>query len=108
MILDAILSETPIYKFYMQRTLELALEEVTKKLHEEGHKEGVIEGLRQGLLIVFQARFPKLGKIVQKRFAQIEDHTLLEKLLVKASSAQTIEDALDILVELDDLDGLEE
>ena len=69
--------------------------------HEEGRKEGVIQGLRQALLTIFQVRFPKLGKIAQKRFAHIEDPALLRTLLTKVASAQTMEDAQYLLLELD-------
>lgn len=103
-MLEDFLSETPMHKFYMQRALEKA-QEIAPKLVKE---EGIIEGLHQALLTVFQARFPKLSKIAQKKLAQIEDPALLRTLLEKVASAQTIEDALDLLLELEDLDQLEE
>ncbi len=108
MTLDNILSGTLIYEFYMQRALEKAREEIPQILREEDRREGIIEGLRQALLIIFQSRSPKLGKIAQKKLAQIEDPALLRTLLVKIVAAQTMEDAQYLLLELDYPDELEE
>src|SRR5438477_318701 len=97
-----------MHKFYMQRALEKAREEVPKILREEDRKEGIVQSLRQLLLIMFQSRSPKLGKIAQKKLAQIEDPALLRTLLVKIVAAQTVEDAQYLLLALDYPDELEE
>jgi hypothetical protein len=64
-MLEDFLSETPMHKFYMQRALEKAREEVPKILREEDRKEGAIQSLRQLLLTIFQERFPQLSEITE-------------------------------------------
>jgi len=109
-ILDDILSEAPIHQFYMQLALEKVQEQMSDQIREQiiqdiRNEQRLIDA-RQALLTVFQARFPKLSKIAQKKLAQIEDLALLRTLLVKVASSQTVEDAQYLLLELDYPDEL--
>jgi hypothetical protein len=69
-----------------------------KKLCRKGKKG--LEGLRQTLLDVVQARFPELSFLARGQVAFIEDLEVLRGLIVKMSTAQTMEQAQQRLLEV--------
>jgi predicted transposase YdaD len=88
-MIDDIIRETPAYK------------EMTKEAREEGLEEG-LQALRQTLLNVVQARFPKAIRLAKKQIAVIDDPDILSKLIVQMSTAQSIEEAKQQLLAVDE------
>lgn len=82
---EDILQETPAY----QRILE--------KGREEGREE-IMQEQRQELLNVILDRFPALLRLAQHQMVAIDDPTLLLRLLVKISTAPSIEAAKALLL----------
>ena len=74
-------------------------QEVMQEGEEKGLKKG-LEDLRQALLDVVQARFPELAFLARGQIAFIEDLEVLRSLIVKMSTAQTIEEAQQRLLEV--------
>jgi len=71
-----------------------------QKLVKQGREEG-IEALRQTLVDVVQEHFPELVAFAQKQVEGMEDLTLLRHLIVKMSTAQTIQEAIQLLIAAD-------
>lgn len=69
-------------------------------LHQ-AHKE-ILQELRYTLLKVIRARFPQIIRLAKKQTANIEDSTTLRDLIVKMSTAQSTEEAVLHLLELDE------
>ncbi len=74
-------------------------QEIMQEGEEKGLKKG-LEGLRQTLLDVVQARFPELSFLARGQVAFIEDLEVLRGLIVKMSTAQTMEQAQQRLLEV--------
>jgi hypothetical protein len=55
--------------------------------------EGELQALRGAVLDIVQDRFPLLVTVVSNRIQKIEDTTLLRRLIVKLSDAQTLQEA---------------
>ncbi len=73
-----------------------------QKIKQEGRKEGELQALHQTLQTIVQARFPELVDLTAKRTARVHDPTLLETLIVNISLAQTVEEAKQHLLTLDE------
>jgi predicted transposase YdaD len=92
------LRDTPAFQDIMnegrQEGLEQGLEQGLERGREEGRKEGR-EALRQALLAIVQARFPSPRIIRQAKgqAAIIDDPAVLQDLIVKASLAESAEEA---------------
>ena len=71
-----------------------------QKLVKQGREEG-IEALRQTLVDVVQEHFPEIVAFAQKQVEGMEDLTLLRHLIVKMSTAQTIQEAIQLLIAAD-------
>lgn len=71
-----------------------------QKLLKEGREEG-LEALRQTLVDVVQGRFPELAALAQKQVENTGDTELLHHLIVKVSTAQTMQEAVLSLVAVD-------
>ncbi len=71
-----------------------------QKLVKQGCEEG-IEALRQTLVDVVQEHFPEVVAFAQKQVEGMEDLTLLRQLIVKMSTTQTIQEAIQLLITAD-------
>ena len=90
------LQETPLYKEITRLATEKALQEGLR----EGLQEGELRASRALLVSIVQARFPKLSRSA-KRLASTIDHTgTLQKLVLKISTASTLEEARHYLRDL--------
>ncbi len=84
-----IFAQTPTYQRLVKQGREEGL--------EQGREEG-IEALRQTLVDVVQEHFPEIVAFAQKQIERMEDLTLLRQLNVKMSTAQTIQEAIQLLI----------
>lgn len=73
--------ETPTYKRLVQQGREQGL--------EEGLEQGKVLALRQGIEAIVHARFPTSLKMIKYQVAQTTDLTLLQEILLKASTIRT-------------------
>ena len=71
-----------------------------QKLVKQGREEG-IEALRQTLVDVVQEHFPEIVAFAQKKVEGMEDLTFLRHLIVKMSTARTIQEAIQLLIAAD-------
>ncbi len=79
-----------------------AYQKIKQEGREEGRKEGELQALHQTLQTIVQARFPELADLATKRIAPVHDPTVLETLIVNISLAQTMEEAKQHLLTLDE------
>lgn len=100
-MLDEIIRESPAFKM------------LAKKAYEEGVQEGlerVLEQVRQEelqqlwllLVKIVKARFPRLERLARKQGIVIEEARDLTDLIVKVSAAQTMEEARQHLLAVDE------
>jgi len=75
-------------------------------LHQ-AHKE-ILQELRQTLLKVVRLRFPNVVRLAKKQTGDIEDSAILRDLIVKMSIAQSSEEAVVYLLEVDEDEGAED
>jgi len=87
-----IFAQTPTYQRLVKQGREEGL--------EQGREEG-IEALRQTLVDVVQEHFPEIVAFAQKQVEGMEDLTLLRQLIVKMSTTQTIQEAIQLLIAAD-------
>jgi hypothetical protein len=69
-------------------------------LHQ-AHRE-VLQELRQTLVKIVRLRFPNVVRLAKKLTADIEDSAILRDLIIKMSIAQTSEEAVMYLLEVDE------
>ncbi len=65
-------------------------------------QEGELQALHQTLLAIVQARFPGIVQFATKRTAEVHNTAALEDLIVKLSLAQTLEEARQYMLALDE------
>jgi hypothetical protein len=65
-------------------------------------QEGELQALHRTLLTVIQARFPGIVQLATKRTAEVHSTAALEDLIVKLSLAQTLEEARQYMLALDE------
>jgi len=75
-------------------------------LHQ-AHKE-ILQELRQTLLKIVRLRFPNVVRLAKKQTADMEDSLILRDLIVKMSIAQSAEEAVVCLLEVDEDEGDED
>lgn len=85
-----ILRESPYYQ------------EILEEGREEGREEGQIQTLRQLVVDIIAERFPKLTRLARKQTMFVEDAAILHRLIIKLSTAESIEEAREHLREADD------
>ena len=85
-----ILRETPIYQ------------EILKEGREEGINIGELQGLNQAVLKIVTQRFPKLVRLAKKQVALVEDTDVLLDLIGRLTVAQSVEEAREHLLALDE------
>ncbi len=71
-----------------------------QRLVKQGREEG-LEALRQAVVDVVQERFPEIVAFAQKQVEGMEDLTVLRHLIVKMSTAPTIQEAVQLLATAD-------
>jgi predicted transposase YdaD len=96
-MIDDIIRETPAYKV------------LTKEAREEGIQEGIEQERQRGLqlqrellLNVVKVHFPKLARLARKQGSVIDEVEVLNDLIVKVSSAPTMEEARRHLLAVDE------
>ncbi len=67
---------------------------------KEERREGELRGLHLAVLDVIQARFPEIAPYAKKQTESIDDTEVLRRLIVKMSTVQTAEEALQYLITL--------
>jgi hypothetical protein len=67
----------------------------------QAHRE-ILQELRQTLVKIVRLRFPHVIRLAKKQTANIEDSAILRDLIVKMSIAQTAEEAVVYLLEVDE------
>jgi len=104
-----ILRESPFYQEILQEGREEGRKEGRKEGREEGREAGreeerreQIAGLRQTVIDIVLERFPKLVRLTRKQVTFIEDPAVLRYLIVKMGIAQTIEEARQHLLKVDE------
>ena len=70
-----------------------AYQEITAEVLQKGLHQGELRALRIVVLDIVQDRFPSLVTLVSSHIQNIEDTTLLRRLNVKLSAAQSVEEA---------------
>jgi len=65
-------------------------------------QEGELQALHRTLLTVVQARFPGIVQLATKRTAEIHNPAALETLILNLSRAQTLEEARQCMLTLDE------
>ena len=75
-------------------------------LHQ-AHKE-ILQELRQTLVKIVRSRFSNVVRLAKKQTADIEDSAILRDLIIKMSIAQTAEEAVMYLLEVDEDEGEED
>jgi predicted transposase YdaD len=95
-----ILRETPIYQEILKEGREEGLEQGL----EQGLQRGQLEALRQAVIDVVVERFPRLVRLTKKQVAVVEDPEVLRHVLVKMSVAQSLEEARQHLLAVDEAD----
>jgi hypothetical protein len=72
-----------------------------QKIKQEGRKE-ILQEVTQKLLGIVEARFPDILDLARKQTTSIDDPTVLVDLTIKMSMAQTVEEARQNLLILDE------
>ncbi len=67
----------------------------------QAHRE-ILQELRQTLVKIVRLRFPNVARLARKQTADIEDSAILRDVIVKMSIAQTAEEAVVYLLEIDE------
>jgi hypothetical protein len=67
----------------------------------QAHKE-ILQELRQTLAKIVRLRFPNVVRLAKKQTSTIDDSAILRDLIVKMSIAQTSEEAVVYLLEVDE------
>lgn len=68
---------------------------------QQAHKEILLE-LRQTLFKIVRMRFPGALRLAKKQVSAVEESDTLRELIVKMSVAQSLEEALHALLEVDE------
>ena len=77
-----------------------AYQEILQEGREEERRQN-LERLRQALLEIVQIRFPKLVRVTKGLATITDDPEVLQRLIVKMGTAQTLEEAQQHLLEID-------
>jgi len=73
----------------------------------QAHKE-ILQELRQTLAKIVRLRFPNVVRLAKKQTSTIDDSAILRDLIVKMSIAQTSEEAVVYLLEVDEEEAEED
>lgn len=89
-----VLQESKAYQKIKQEGLEEGL--------LRGRKEGELQALHQTILTIIQTRFPKIVRLAKKQTAVVDDPAVLQELITYLITAQTVEEARQHLLALDE------
>jgi predicted transposase YdaD len=89
-----VLQESKAYQKIKQEGLEEGL--------LRGRKEGELQALHQTILTIVQTRFPKIVRLAKKQTAVVDDPAVLQELITSLITAQTVEEARQHLLALDE------
>ncbi|GAC1519966.1 MAG: hypothetical protein NVS3B14_21910 [Ktedonobacteraceae bacterium] len=70
---------------------------------QQAQKE-MMQELRQTLLKIVRIRFPQAQRLARKQTRELDDTIMLRDLIVKMSTAQSIEEAVTLLLEVENED----
>jgi hypothetical protein len=70
---------------------------------QQAHKEMALE-LRQTLLKIIRIRYPQAQRLARKQTAELDDTVILRDLIVRMSAAHSIEEAVTILLDVENED----
>jgi hypothetical protein len=105
-MLKDIFQGTPQHEYYMELARDEVLPQVRAQVHEEVRQEGREEGRqallqvqRKTLLKIVQARFPTLVRAAKTQAKQIKDGTVMEEVIGRVGMAQTLEEAMNALLD---------
>ena len=73
----------------------------------QAHKE-ILQELRQTLVKIVRLRFPNVVRLAKKQTSTIDDSAILRDLIVKMSIAETSEEAVVYLLEVDEDEDAED
>jgi hypothetical protein len=100
-MLDEIIRESPAYKRLIKKAYEESVQEGLERILEEVRKEE-LQQLWLLLVKIVKARFPRLERLARKQGIVIEEARDLTDLIVKVSAAQTMEEARQHLLAVDE------
>jgi hypothetical protein len=100
-MLDEIIRESPAYKRLIKKAYEESVQEGLERILEEVRKEE-LQQLWLLLVKIVKARFPRLERLARKQGIVIEEARVLTDLIVKVSTAQTMEEARQHLLAVDE------
>jgi hypothetical protein len=89
-----VLQESKAYQKIKQEGLEEGL--------LRGRKEGELQVLHQTILTIVQTRFPKVVRLAKEQTAVVDDPAVLQELITYLITAQTVEEARQHLLALDE------
>jgi predicted transposase YdaD len=108
-MIDDIIRETPAYKVLTKEAREEGVQEGIEIGFERGIEQGIererqrtLQLQRELLLNVVKAHFPKLVRLARKQGSVIDEAKVLNDLIVKVSSAPTMEEARRHLLTVDE------
>ena len=84
----------------LEQGLEKGLEKGLAKGLEQGLEEGRLQGQRQAIISFLQLRFPEIIALASQQINRIDDPEVLQTVLTKLFTAQTVEEAKQILLEV--------
>jgi hypothetical protein len=70
---------------------------------QQAHKEMALE-LRQTLLKIIRIRYPQAQRLARKQTRELDDTVMLRDLIVRMSAAHSIEEAVTILLDVENED----
>ena len=73
----------------------------------QAHKE-ILQELRQTLVKIVRLRFPNVVRLAKKQIFSLDDSAILRDLIVKMSIAETSEEAVVYLLEVDEDEDAED
>ena len=100
-MLDEIIRESPAYKRLIKKAYEQSVQEGLERILEQVRQEE-LQQLWQLLVKIVKARFPRLERLARKQGIVIEEARDLTDLIVKVSAAQTMEEARQHLLAVDE------
>jgi hypothetical protein len=73
-----------------------------QRIKQEGREEGELQALRQTLLAIVETYFPTIVGLVTKQASGVQNPLVLQNLIVKIGRAQTLEEARQYMLTLDE------
>ncbi len=72
------------------------------RAYQKIKQEGELQALRQALLAIVETYFPTIARLATKRTTEVQDPVVLQNLIVKVGRAQTLEEARQYMLALDE------